>query len=92
MHKALASGGLLARHPFVRTAWARQGKRALLFIGGASYPMKVASAQVLAAATTIDGAQFAALDKDAQAAVIALAMAGSYVVRKPIGRQGRGRR
>lgn len=88
VRKALAAGGSLERHPFLRTAWTRQGKRALLFAGGATYPMKAESARVLAAATTIDAAHFTAFDEDAQAAVIALALAGSYVVRKP----GRGRR
>ena len=88
VRKALVAGGSLDRHPFVRTAWTRQGKRALLFAGGAAWPMKPDAARRLAAAATIDAAHFAALDKDAQSAVIALALAGSYVVRKP----GRGRR
>lgn len=83
VRKALASGGSLARHPFVRTAWTRQGRRALWFAGGAAYPMKVVDAQALAAAATIDGAQFDALDEAAQTAVIALTLAGSYAVRKP---------
>lgn len=82
VRKALATGGTLARHPFVRTAWMRHGKRALLLAAGAAYPMQAEAARALAAATAIDAAQFDALDADAQAAVIALAVAGSYVVRK----------
>jgi 50S ribosomal protein L16 3-hydroxylase len=88
VRKAFAAGGGLARHPFLRTAWTRQGRRALLFAGGAAYPMGVASARSLAAAMTIDGSRFEALDADAQAAVIALALAGSYAVQ----RASRGRR
>ncbi|HEY2344592.1 MAG TPA: cupin domain-containing protein [Xanthomonadaceae bacterium] len=87
VRKALAAGGSLARHPFVRTAWTRQGKRALLFAAGASWPMKLDSARRLAAASRIDAALFAALDEDGQAAVVALALAGSYVVQKPKGRR-----
>lgn len=83
VRKALATGGTLARHPFVRTAWMRHGKRALLFAAGATYPMQAEAARALAAAAVIDAAQFDALDTDAQAAVIALTVAGSYVVRKP---------
>ncbi|MBS0456065.1 MAG: cupin domain-containing protein [Proteobacteria bacterium] len=84
VRKALAAGGSLARHPFVRTAWARQGERALLFVGGAAFEMSPTSARALAAATTLDAGQFEALVEPAQAIVIALARSGSYIVRKPV--------
>ena len=83
IRKTLADGGALLRHPFVRSAWTRQGKRALLFVGGAAYPMVLASARRLAAAQSIDAAQFNALDAEAQAAVIALAIGGSYMLQRP---------
>jgi 50S ribosomal protein L16 3-hydroxylase len=83
VRKALAGGGALARHPFVRSAWAKQGRRALLFVGGATYPMTVASARILAATEAIDSAQFAALDAEAQAAVVALTTGGSYALQRP---------
>ncbi|HTA64380.1 MAG TPA: winged helix domain-containing protein, partial [Xanthomonadaceae bacterium] len=88
VRKAFASGGGLARHPFVRTAWTRHGDHALLFAGGVAYPMDMASARSLAAATTIDVSQFAELDADAQAAVIAMTLSGSYAVQRvPRGRR-----
>ncbi len=80
VRKALAEGGALLRHPFVRSAWTRQSKRALLFFGGASFAMGIASARKLAAAQSIDGKELSALDADAQAAVVALAIGGSFVV------------
>ena len=79
----LAGGGSLARHPFVRSAWARQGRRALLFVGGTAYPMGIAAARRLAAAQLIDSALFDALDADAKTAVIALTVGGSYVLQRP---------
>ncbi len=85
VRKTLADGGALARHPFVRSAWSRQGKRALLFVGGAAYPMGVASARVLAAAQTIDAARFAALDADAQATMMELTIGGSYALQRRAG-------
>jgi len=83
VRETLESGGALLRHPFVRSAWTRQGKRAMLFLGGVAYPMGLASARALAAAQAIDAMQFSALDADAQAAVIALATGGSYMLQRP---------
>jgi 50S ribosomal protein L16 3-hydroxylase len=83
VRKTLADGGALLRHPFVRSAWTRHGKRTLLFVGGAAYSMGMASARRLAAAQAIDAAQFDALDVDAQSAVIALTIAGSYAIQRP---------
>ena len=81
--KTLADGGALLRHPFVRSAWTRQGKRAMLFVGGAAYPMSLSSARHLAAAQAIDIAQFNTLEADAQSAVIALTIGGSYMLQRP---------
>ena len=87
VRKALADGSALLRHPFVRSAWTRQGKRAQLFVGGESFAMGIASARKLAAAQSINGSDFNALDADAQNAVVALAIGGSFVVQRP--RKGR---
>ncbi len=81
--KTLAEGGALMRHPFVRSAWTRQGRNTMLFIGGGAYPMGLASARQLAGALAIDAAEFDTLDADAQEAVIALAMGGSYALQRP---------
>ena len=89
VRKALADGGMLLRHPFVRSAWTQKGKRAQLFVGGESFAMGIASARKLAAAQSINGSDFNALDADAQNAVVALAMGGSFVVQRP--RNGRSR-
>ena len=83
VRKTLASGGALLRHPFVRCAWTRQGRRALLFVGGTAYPMGVVSARKLAASETIESVLFDPLDADAQAAVVALTCDGSYMLRRP---------
>ncbi len=88
VRKALADGGALLRHPFVRSAWMRQGKRALLFFSGEAFAMGLVSARKLARAPMIDARAFHALDTDAQGAVVALAMGGSFVVQKA----SRGRR
>ena len=89
IRKTLVDGGALLRHPFVRSAWTRQAKRALLFVGGATYPMGVPSARLLAAAQMIDSAQFATLDADAQAAMIELTIGGSYALQRA--RKGKSR-
>jgi 50S ribosomal protein L16 3-hydroxylase len=83
VRKILADGGALLRHPFVRSAWTRKGKGALLFVGGATFPMSLTAARALAAAQMIDSAQFDALDADAQSAVIALTLDGSYAIERP---------
>ncbi|MBS0192968.1 MAG: cupin domain-containing protein [Proteobacteria bacterium] len=83
LRKALAAGGTLARHPFLRTAWTRQANRALLFADGRRFALTVAAARTLVAVEHIDGTGFAALDIDAQAAVIDLARDGGYALRKP---------
>ena len=89
VRKTLADGGALLRHPFVRSAWTKQGKRAQLFVGGEAFAMGIASARKLAAAQTLDAAQFQSLDADAQACVVALATGGSYALQRP--RKGRSR-
>ncbi len=82
IRKTLAEGGALSRHPFLRNAWCRDDRRALLFADGASYPMGLAAARTLAAAQAINAAQFTALDADGQAALISLTMSGAYALQR----------
>jgi 50S ribosomal protein L16 3-hydroxylase len=83
IRKTLSAGGVLSRHPFLRSAWCRDGKRALLFADGEAYPMSLESARTLASAKAIDAASFDALDADGQAAAISLTMAGAYALQHP---------
>ncbi len=87
VHKALATGGALLRHPFARAAWVRQGGSALLCVDGKSWPMGAASAAALAAAARIDATGFEALDEPARQALLALVQAGVFVLQKPARRR-----
>ncbi|MFN3842179.1 MAG: JmjC domain-containing protein [Rehaibacterium terrae] len=78
VEKTLSAGGRLLRHPFARFAWARAGRGARLYAHGQDYPMGVAAARRLANAESLDGADLAALDADARAAVMALVRRGLY--------------
>ncbi len=80
---ALAKGGTLLRHPFVRSAWARQGKQARLFVNGESFAMGLASAKLLASRDQVDEASFAHLDDDARAALEMLLQRGHYQLQRP---------
>jgi len=80
----LGEGRTLVRHPFARSAWAREGRRGRLFIAGESWAMGIRSASALAAARRIDAAGFIALDKQAHAALSQLLARGWYQLqRKP---------
>jgi 50S ribosomal protein L16 3-hydroxylase len=81
--KALAGGGLLLRHPFARTAWARQGKEALLFVDGEAWQMDARSAHVLAAYEAIDDAALAKLGDAGRDALASLLRRGHYQLQKP---------
>ena len=75
---ALSQGAVLHRNPFSRVAWRRLSRGAALFVAGQSYPMPVADARRLAAATEIDLGAYARLGAGARAAVVDLAGAGHY--------------
>ena len=78
IESALAQGAVLHRNPFSRVAWRRLSRGAALFVAGQSYPMPVADARRLAAATEIDLGAYARLGAGARAAVVDLASAGHY--------------
>ena len=79
---ALRAGGLLLRHPFARTAWARHGRQARLFVSGESFAMGVMSARLLAATPFVDAALMEKLDAAAHAALAALIAGGYYQLQR----------
>jgi 50S ribosomal protein L16 3-hydroxylase len=81
--KSLAAGGLLLRHPFSRSAWAKQGKDALLFVDGEAWQMDARSAHVLAAYEAIDDAALAKLGDAGRDALASLLRRGHYRLQKP---------
>jgi 50S ribosomal protein L16 3-hydroxylase len=81
--KSLAAGGLLLRHPFSRSAWAKQGKDALLFVDGEAWQMDARSAHVLAAYEAIDDAALAKLGDAGRDALASLLRRGHYQLQKP---------
>jgi 50S ribosomal protein L16 3-hydroxylase len=87
VRKSLAVGGLLLRHPFARTAWARTngapGGKALLFVSGQSFPMSPKSAHVLAAYDALDESALAKLDQDGLEALACLVQGGHYQLKRP---------
>jgi 50S ribosomal protein L16 3-hydroxylase len=79
---ALRAGGLLLRHPFARTAWARHGRQARLFVSGESFAMGVTSARLLAASSALDIESLGKLDAAARAALAALTAGGYYQLQR----------
>ena len=80
--KALAGGGLLLRHPFARSAWAKQGKDALLFVDGEAWQMDARSAHVLASYEAIDDSALAKLGDAGRDALASLLRRGHYQLQK----------
>ena len=74
----LGQGAQLARHPFSRAVWRRAAKGAHLFVSGLAFAMPVKDAKTLAAATLLEGPQYAALSQAGRDAVFALVEAGHY--------------
>ena len=86
VEKSLADGGQLLRHPFTRTAWACNGKRAQLFINGDTFAMGLASARILASHDSLDQAAFAKLDNDARNVLKTLLQRGLYQLQRQLQR------
>jgi len=84
--QVLASGRVLARHPFARVAWTRIGRGARLFVAGEAYPMSARSAAMIAAARQLDANAFARCDGAAQQALASLLARGSYALQRQRGR------
>ena len=79
--KKLAGGALLLRHPFARSAWAKHGREALLFVDGESWQMDSRSAHVLASYEAIDDAAMAKLSDAGRDALASLLRRGHYQLR-----------
>ncbi|SDD12395.1 cupin domain-containing protein [Aquimonas voraii] len=82
----LAAGGQLGWHPFSRSAWARQGRAALLFVHGEAYPCSLAGAKRLARGDALVGADWNALKPQDRDSAWALLQAGHLILqpaRKP---------
>jgi 50S ribosomal protein L16 3-hydroxylase len=75
---ALAKGGRLVRHPFSRSAWARIGAAAELYVDGEAYPASPASAARLADPAPLAAADVAALDAAGRALAHDLVRQGKY--------------
>jgi 50S ribosomal protein L16 3-hydroxylase len=76
----LDKGALLVSHPFARWAWHRHGSRALVHVGGESFPTTPALASRLAAATPLGVADVRQLDADGRALLHALVAQGYLVL------------
>lgn len=82
----LQQGAVLARHPWTRTAWRRDGadkRRARLYIGGQAHDLALADARTLAAAETLDADAYAGLGEDARTVVLDLLAQGHYHLALP---------
>lgn len=80
LEDALAAGGQLGWHPFSRSAWARHGRSALLFVHGESYPCSLAGAKRLARGDALGGADWAALKPQDRDSAWALVQAGHLIL------------
>ena len=87
IEKSLSDGGMLLRHPFIRSAWARCGKQAQLFVNGEAFTMAPASARILASQDNLDRAAFTRLDSAARTALEALLQRGLYQLKRKLKRQ-----
>jgi 50S ribosomal protein L16 3-hydroxylase len=76
----LDKGALLVSHPFARWAWHRHGSRALVHVGGESFPATTAQATRLAAATPLGVADVRLLDGEGRALLHALVARGYLVL------------
>ena len=83
IEKSLTDGGLLLRHPFARTAWARNGKQAQLFVNGEAFAMGLVSARLLAGAEQLDAKALARLDRAGRTALESLVVRGHYRLQRP---------
>lgn len=76
--QAFDDGLVLERYPWTRVAWRRAAKGARLYVAGQSWPMPVADARRLAAATTVDASTWATLSAAARDGLAALVAEGHY--------------
>lgn len=75
---ALAKGGRLVRHPFSRSAWARVGGAAELYVDGQAHAASLATAARLADPRPLEHADLQALDAAGRALAHDLVRQGKY--------------
>ncbi|MFN7781699.1 MAG: JmjC domain-containing protein [Lysobacterales bacterium] len=80
LEDTLAAGGQLGWHPFSRSAWARQGRGALMFVHGESYPCSPAGAKRLARGDALSIADWAAFKAQDRESAWALLQAGHLIL------------
>jgi 50S ribosomal protein L16 3-hydroxylase len=83
VEKTLAAGGVLVRHPFSRSAWARAGRQAELYVDGEAFPCPLPSARRLGGSDPIDAAGWQALDAEGRALLHHLLTRGCFAVSRP---------
>jgi 50S ribosomal protein L16 3-hydroxylase len=77
---SLQHGAVLHRHPWSRVAWRRAKRGARLYVDGRDFALPVRDATRLAAATVVDGRDWAALSEAGRDCVHALQGQGRYVL------------
>lgn len=80
---ALAGGMLLQRYPWTRVAWRRAAKGASLYVAGQAWPMSVADARRLAAASWIDAGAWDRLSRAGRECIATLLADGHYRLEAP---------
>lgn len=80
LENALEKGGRLQWHPFSRSAWARDGRGALLFVHGEAHPCTLAGARRLARGDALSGEDWSALKPLDRDAAWTLVQAGHLVL------------
>ena len=83
IESALAGGGLLVRHPFSRSAWARTAEAAELYVDGEAHAALPAAAARLADPAPLAQADVATLDAAGRALLHDLVRQGKYGLSRP---------
>jgi 50S ribosomal protein L16 3-hydroxylase len=83
LQTALDKGAGLARFPWARTAWARRGKAAVLYVAGQAQPCSIAFARLLCEQREIAATELAALDARDRAALLGLLNQGQLILTRP---------
>lgn len=80
LEAGLDAGAQLIWHPFSRSAWARHGRAALLFVHGEAHPCSLNGARRLARGDALGGADWAALKPVDRDTAWALVQAGHLIL------------
>jgi 50S ribosomal protein L16 3-hydroxylase len=83
IEKGLAAGALLHRHPFSRSAWARAGRQAELYVDGEAFPCSLATARRLGGRAPLDADAWQALDAPGRALLHHLCLRGCFALSRP---------